>query len=248
MNNQTLIIEAAEIIRNSKKIVVFTGAGSSTESGIADFRSEGGLWSRYDPSIYANYHYFLQDPSKFWKMHNELVDLLQDSKPNAIHKAVAKLEKLGKVNAIITQNIDALHQAAGSGEIIPIYELHGSYKQLECVKCSKQYKFEEVESKNVKFPVCECGGFIKPKVVLFGEPLPSRVLDAAIGVSSNCDCFLMIGSSLLVSPANFMPQIAKKSGAKIIFINRENTSMDELADVFILGSGGEILTEIMNLL
>ena len=245
MFKEELIIQAAEIIKHSKKIVVFTGAGSSTESGISDFRSEGGLWSRYDPSIYANYHYFLQDPSKFWKMHNELVDILQNSKPNPIHVSVAQLEKLGKVDAIITQNVDALHQAAGSGETIPIYELHGSYKKLECIKCKKQFKFEEVETYNVKYPVCKCGGYIKPKVVLFGESLPPRVLEDAIRVSSNCDCFLMIGSSLLVSPANFMPQIAKQSGAKLIFINRDNTAMDELADVFIKGSGGEILTEIM---
>jgi NAD-dependent deacetylase len=245
MSEEELINAAVEIIRNSHKIVVFTGAGSSTESGIADFRSEGGLWSRYDPSIYANYNYFVRDPSKFWKMHNELIDIFQTSKPNPIHTSVAILEKLGKVEAIITQNIDALHQAAGSGEMIPIYELHGSYKKLECIKCKKQFKFEEVDTKNVNFPVCECGGLIKPNVVLFGEALPTGVLDAAIRASSNCDCFIMIGSSLLVSPANLMPQIAKQCGAKIIFINRDNTAMDELADIFIKGSGGEILDQIM---
>ena len=122
------LIEAARLINESNYIVVFTGAGCSTESGIEDFRSEGGLWSRYDPSIYASYYYFLQDPSKFWTMHKELENIVEDAEPNFTHKAVAELEKKGKVKAIITQNIDMLHQKAGSGQFgAKIYELHGSY-------------------------------------------------------------------------------------------------------------------------
>jgi NAD-dependent deacetylase len=247
MTENSLLNEAVKIIKESKNIVVFTGAGSSTESGIADFRSEGGLWSRYDPSIYANYFYFLEDPSKFWEMHNELVDILIKAEPNDIHIGVLELEKRGKVNAIITQNVDALHQKAGSGTYnsVPIYELHGSYIKLECIECKKEFAFEEVETENVKYPVCKCGGFIKPKVVLFGEALPSGILDAAMNASQNCDCFLMIGSSLLVSPANFLPPIAKQSGAKLIFINREHTPLDGIADVFLKGSGGEILSDII---
>jgi len=155
INLHKLILKATDIIKYSKKIVVFTGAGSSTESGIADFRSKGGLWSRYDPSIYANYHYFLQDPGKFCKMNNELVNILLNSKSNLIHYAVANLEKLGKIDAVITQNIDALHKAADSGETTLIYELHGSYKKLECINCKKQFEFEEIETNNVKYPVCE---------------------------------------------------------------------------------------------
>ncbi len=239
--------KATEIVKNSKKIVVFTGAGASTESGIADFRSEEGLWSRYDPSIYASYHYFLEDPSKFWTMHNELVDIVVNAKPNQIHKAVVELEKLGKIIAIITQNVDALHQRAGSGTYnnIPIYELHGSYEKLECIRCKKEFLFEEVETKNVKYPVCECSGYIKPKVVLFGEPLRQSVLERAMNACRSCDCFMMIGSSLLVSPANFLPSIAKESGAKVIFVNRDSTAMDYIADIFLKGTGGEILLEII---
>lgn len=250
MSEKSLIKEAAKIIRNSNNIVVFTGAGSSTESGIADFRSEGGLWSRYEPSIYANYFYFLEDPSKFWEMHNELVDILIKAKPNDIHLGVVELEKRGKVSAIITQNVDALHQKAGSGTInsVPIYELHGSYIKLECIKCKKEFEFDEVETINVKYPVCDCEGFIKPKVVLFGEALPTRVLDAAVNASQKCDCFLMIGSSLLVSPANFLPPRAKQCGAKVIFINRDHTPLDGIADIFIKGSGGKILSKIIELL
>jgi NAD-dependent deacetylase len=250
MHEKFLLKEAAKIIKNARDITVFTGAGSSTESGIADFRSEGGLWSRYDPSIYANYFYFLKDPSKFWEMHNELVDILIKAEPNDIHLAVVELEKKRKLNAIITQNVDALHQKAGSGTYnsVPIYELHGSYTKLKCIDCRKEFEFDEVETKNVKYPICNCGGFIKPNVVLFGEALPSRVLDAAIAAAHNCDCFLMIGSSLLVSPANFLPVIAKQSGAKIIFINRDHTPLDDIADIFLQGSGGDILSNIVKYL
>jgi NAD-dependent deacetylase len=242
--------KATNIIKSSNYLVAFTGAGSSTESGIADFRSEGGLWSRYDPSIFANYHYFLKDPSKFWEMHNELVEILIKAKPNPIHKAIAKLEEMGKVNAIITQNVDILHQRAGSGSFydIPIYELHGSYEKMECLDCRKEYHFNDIDTQFVKYPVCECGGLVKPKVVLFGESLPFGVLEGAMQECRNCDCFLMVGSSLLVSPANFMPVIAKQHGAKIIFINRESTAMDDIADVFLKGNGGDILTKIMDML
>ncbi|MFX1356681.1 MAG: NAD-dependent protein deacylase [Promethearchaeota archaeon] len=248
MVEQKDLIKAVNIIKNSNYIVAFTGAGSSTESGISDFRSEGGLWSRFDPSIYANYHYFLKDPTKFWEMHNELSEILINAEPNPIHHAIAKLEQLGKLNAIITQNIDSLHQKAGSGSFnnIPIYELHGSYEKLECLDCKREFHFSMVETKSVKYPVCECGGLIKPKVVLFGEPLPFGVLEGAMQECRNCDCFLMVGSSLLVSPANLMPLIAKQHGARVIFINRDKTMMDGIADVFLQGKGGDILMKLMD--
>ncbi|MFX1383780.1 MAG: NAD-dependent deacetylase [Promethearchaeota archaeon] len=241
------IDKVVEIIKKSKNIVIFTGAGHSTESGIDDFRSPGGLWDRYDPSIYASYHYFLQDPSKFWEMHNELEDILTNAEPNPGHHAIAELEKLGKVNAIITQNIDMLHQRAGSGSYknIPIYELHGSYGALECVRCGNEFKYDDIDTKSVKFPVCECGGYIKPNVVLFGEALPANVLENAMRASSNCDCFILIGSSLTVAPANFMPGIAKKGGAKVIFINKDNTEMDYLADIFLKDYAAPILQKII---
>lgn len=246
MIDEKQITDAANIIKESNYIVVFTGAGISTESGIDDFRSEGGLWSRYDPAIYASYHYFLDDPSKFWEMHNELEGLVSDAQPNPAHNAIAELEKLGKLKAIITQNVDMLHQKAGSGKFgAKIYELHGQYGTLECIKCRKEFHYEEIDTKNVKYPVCECSGFIKPKVVLFGESLPIRVMEDAMNACRECDCFLMVGSSLVVSPANFMPSIAKQYGASIIFINRESTFMDNLADIFLQGSASEIFTALM---
>ncbi|MHA1803266.1 MAG: SIR2 family NAD-dependent protein deacylase [Promethearchaeota archaeon] len=249
MNGEDLK-KAARVIKDSQNIVVFTGAGASTESGIADFRSEGGLWSKYDPSVYANYYYFIQDPAPFWKMHRELEDVLEKAKPNPVHHAIAELEKMGKVKAIITQNIDMLHQKAGSGSYkgIPIYELHGTYGLLHCIRCGREYKLEEIDTRNVEYPICECSGFIKPKVVLFGESLPSHVMDEAMKACCEADCFLMVGSSLVVSPANLLPSLAKQQGAKLIFINKEETFMDDIADVVLRGKAGEIFTKLMALI
>jgi NAD-dependent deacetylase len=242
------LLEAAEIINESKNIVVFTGAGASTESGIDDFRSEGGLWSRYDPAIYANYRVFLKDPTNFWEMHRELESILKDAEPNSAHYAIAELEKRGKIKAIITQNVDMLHQRAGSSsyEDIPIYELHGTYGKLECVRCGDEFELNEIDTQSEDYPVCDCSGFIKPKVILFGENLPPGILNDAISSVRECDCFIMVGSSLAVSPANFLPGLAKEYGAKIIFINKENTPMDDIADVFLKGKAGEIFNQLMN--
>jgi len=242
------INEAAEIIKNSENIVVFSGAGISTESGIPDFRSEDGIWSKYDASYHGSYHVFLENPKPFWKMHNELSEQLENAEPNAAHKSIAELEKMGKMKAVITQNVDMLHQRAGSGKYkdIPIYELHGSYAKLECIKCGKEYDLDEIDTKNVDYPVCDkCFGFIKPKVILFGESLPMGVLNAALNAVRKADCLIMVGSSLQVTPANSVPLIAKESGSKIIFVNKEPTIMDNLADVILEGKAGDIFTELM---
>jgi len=244
--DEDLIIKAAEIIKKSNYIVVFSGAGISTESGIDDFRSPGGLWERYDPSTYASYQYFLQDPSLFWKMHKEVEGLVGSADPNQAHICIAELEKMGKIKAVITQNIDMLHQKAGTGKYgANIYQLHGEYGKLHCIRCKKEFGIQEIDTTNVEYPVCECSGYIKPKVVLFGESLPHGVLEGAMNECTKADCLIVVGSSLLISPANFMPSIAKQYGAQLIFINRENTIMDDLADVFLKGSAGEIFTELL---
>ncbi|MFX1303970.1 MAG: NAD-dependent deacetylase [Promethearchaeota archaeon] len=246
MIDEEKLSKAAQIIKNSNHIIIFSGAGISTESGIDDFRSPGGLWERYDPGIYASYQYFLKDPSLFWKMHKEVEDLVGTANPNQAHLAIAELEIMGKVKAIITQNIDMLHQKAGSGKFgAKIYQLHGEYGKLHCVQCNKEFNYDEIDTKNVEYPICECSGYIKPKVVLFGESLPYGVLEGAMDECRDADCLIVVGSSLLISPANFMPSIAKQYGAQLIFINRENTIMDDLADVFLKGSAGEIFTELL---
>ncbi|MBD3255514.1 MAG: NAD-dependent protein deacylase [Candidatus Lokiarchaeota archaeon] len=246
MTDYQKIEKAANIINKSKNIVVFTGAGISTESGIADFRSEDGLWSKYDPSVYATYTSFLRRPELFWEMHRELEIILEKAKPNPAHKAIAKLEKMGKVRAIITQNIDTLHEQAGSGKYgAKIYHLHGTSGVLHCVSCHKELSNDAIDTNSVEFPVCECGGFIKPKVVLFGEPLPANTLDTAMMACRDCDCLIMVGSSLVVSPANFMPSFAKNNGAQAIFINKDSTAMDHIADVFLKGKAGEIFNKLI---
>ncbi len=242
------IRKAVKVVKDSNYIVVFTGAGISTESGIADFRSADGLWSRYDPNIYANYYYFLEDPSKFWKMQKEVDNLMDTSKPNPAHFAIAELEKLGKVKAVITQNIDMLHQKAGSGENgALIFQLHGEYGKLHCVQCKREYEFGEVDTKSVDYPVCECGGYIKPKVVLFGESLPPGVFDGAMRAATEADCFIVVGSSLVVTPANMLPGIAKQAGAKLILVNKEDTDLNYLFDISLNGKASEILTELVKL-
>ncbi len=248
MVDEDKLLKAAQIIKDSNYIVVFSGAGISTESGIDDFRSPGGLWEQYDPNIYASYQYFLQDPSLFWKMHKEVEELVGEADPNQAHLAIAELERMGKVKAVITQNIDMLHQKAGSGQKgAKIYQLHGEYGKLHCIKCGNEYNFDEIDTNSVDYPVCECSGYIKPKVVLFGESLPHGVLESAMNECSNADCLIVIGSSLLISPANFIPSIAKQYGAKLVFINRENTIMDDLADVFLKGSAGETFTKLLKM-
>jgi NAD-dependent deacetylase len=240
--------KAVKIIKNSENIVVFSGAGISTESGIPDFRSENGIWSRYDPSLHANYFVFLENPEPFWTMHTELSEELDDAQPNAAHEAIAELEKMGKVNSVITQNIDMLHQKAGSGKYddVPVYELHGSYAKIKCIDCGKEYELDEIDTKKEPYPVCkECSGYIKPKVILFGESLPVGVFNSAIRSVKGADCLLMIGSSLQISPANSIPSTAKQHGAKVIFINKEPTVMDDLADVIVQGKAAEIFSELM---
>lgn len=240
--------KAAQIIKDSHEIVVFSGAGISTESGIPDFRSENGIWTRYDPSIHANYFVFLENPEPFWTMHNELSEELGEAEPNEAHKAITELEKMGKIRSVITQNIDMLHQRAGSGDHndVPIYELHGSYAKIECIRCGKEYDLEEINTNVEPYPVCDdCSGYVKPKVILFGESLPPGVFNSAIRSVRNADCLIMVGSSLQISPANSVPSTAKQHGAKVIFINKEPTIMDDLADVILRGKAAEIFTNLM---
>jgi NAD-dependent deacetylase len=237
---------AKNIIQSSNNIVAFTGAGISTESGIPDFRSPGGLWEKFDPNIYANFKVFKKDPSKYWELEREVTKLVEPAKPNPAHYALVTLEKQHKLKAIVTQNIDMLHQRAGSA--VPIYELHGSPITAKCLKCNQKYSRAELLNKmnSESIPKCNiCKGLIKPNVVLFFEELPSDAVYGAITAVQNCDCLLMIGSSLLVAPANQVPFFAKESGAKIIFINYEPTLFDEIADVCLVGKAGDILPKIV---
>ena len=239
------ISKLKEYISESEKIVAFTGAGFSAESGISTFRGAGGLWSKYDPSIYADINYFIQDPTYYWSFfRDERYPTIKKAKPNEGHYALVELEKRGKLYRVITQNIDGLHQVAGLSDVI---ELHGNTRKILCTGCNKTYTMDEAYEKLKKElpPRCSCGAVLKPGTVLFGEPLPQVALDMAQLASKNCDMFLVLGSSLVVYPAASMPRIAKRNGAILVIINIDPTPLDDTADLVINDSTSKILPELI---
>jgi len=240
---------AADAIVKAGRIVVFTGAGVSTESGIPDFRSPGGIWTKFDPEDFTIQKFLSSEDSrkKQWKL---LVEggLFGKMAPNPAHYAIAELEKLGTLDCVITQNIDNLHQKAGNSPDI-VFELHGNMQWVVCLHCGKRYPTEKIITilkSGVEVPECDhCGGMLKPDVVFFGESLPYKTLNTAIERSKRSDLFIAIGSSLVVTPAAYMPSYALESGAKLIIINIGETSFDKKAHILIEGKAGEIMTKIM---
>jgi NAD-dependent deacetylase len=239
------ITELKKIISTSDKIVAFTGAGFSADSGISTFRGAGGLWSKYDPSIYADINLFMQDPTYYWNFFkDERYPVIKKAKPNEGHYALVELEKRGKIYRVITQNIDGLHQVAGQSDVI---ELHGNTRKINCLNCEKTYTLDETYEllQRELPPRCTCGGVLKTGTVLFGEPLPQYALDMATIASKNCGMFLVLGSSLVVYPAASMPRIAKKSGAKLVIINIDPTPLDSIADIVINDNAAQVLSELI---
>lgn len=236
----------ADIITDSQKVVVFTGAGVSTESGIPDFRSPGGIWSKFDPDDFT-IEKFLHNPETRKKQWRILIEggLIADAKPNHAHLAIAELERLGKLDCVITQNIDNLHQKAGNSPE-KVIELHGNMRWVRCLGCDERYPVEDMIQRlkkgNEEVPDCEnCHGILKPDVVFFGEALPVEALRNATHCSSKCDLLIAIGSSLVVYPAAYMPVYAKEAGAKLVIINIGNTPYDSSADILINGKAGEAM-------
>lgn len=243
---QEKIKKAVQLIKNSSYAIAFTGAGISTESGIPDFRSPGGLWQRFRIVTFQEFLLDRQARQDFWRMKKELLRELIHAKPNNAHIALAELEKMGFIKYTITQNIDGLHQLAGSKNVI---ELHGNNKEAQCLSCGRDYSISDVyEMLNENEPdiLCyECGGIIKPKVVFFGEPMPERELFLANELATQCDLMLVIGSSLQVEPAASIPRIAYRGGAKLIFINKTETDWDFMAEITFYTSAGEVLKDIL---
>ncbi len=237
---------AKELITNATRITALTGAGISVDSGIPDFRSEGGIWTRYDPLEHATHDSFLKDPMKFWTMGRELAKVILKAKPNDAHCALATLEKQNKLLGIITQNIDNLHQSAGNQRVV---EIRGNYLRAYCIECEREYFGDEVHQRVVEGeipPICEeCGGVLKSEAVLFGEPLLKSAMAKAIEISKETDLMLVIGTSLQIYPAAYLPQLAKKSGAKIILITLEGINRVDIADILLRGRASEILPQIV---
>lgn len=241
------IKQAKELVAKSRKIIALTGAGISVDSGIPDFRSEGGLWERYDPHEYATVESFMRNPTKFWTMGRELAETILKAEPNSAHESLAKLEKDGKLIGVITQNIDNLHQAAGSERVV---ELHGNYLRAYCIECNAEYVGETVHQSVVNGeipPRCEkCNGVLKSEAILFGEPLPETAMSEAAELCRTTDLILVIGTSLTIYPAAFLPQLAKNSGAKVILVNLEGVNRDSVADIVIKGRATEVIPKLVD--
>ncbi len=236
---QELIRRAGRLVENARRIVVFTGAGVSTESGIPDFRSPGGIWSRYDPDDFSFRNFLAHEKYRriYWEYDILTYPDIERARPNAAHKAIVQLEKRGVISAVITQNVDGLHQKAGTSPE-KVLELHGTQREVGCLNCGRRWKreviVERMERDGIDVPYCEvCGGPLKSATITFGQALPEDVLRSAFHHAQTCDLLLTIGSSLVVQPAALLPVLAKKAGAALILINLTETPYDELMDVII---------------
>lgn len=242
---EELLAKAAILIRRARSVVALTGAGISVESGVPAFRGTQGLWEKYDPMEYAHIDALRAHPEKVWRMLRELQSIVEGARPNAAHISLAKMEQMGFLRAIITQNIDHLHQDAGSRYVI---EFHGSGNRMSCLSCRNTIPRQMVDLSVIP-PRCQCGGVLKPDVVFFGEPIPWRALIQAQEESKHCEVMMVIGTSAVVAPACDMPYLAKDRGAKIIEINTETTSLTHsITDVFLQGSAGVILPRLVSML
>jgi NAD-dependent deacetylase len=242
---------AADMIIQSKKLVVFTGAGLSTESGISDFRSPGGVWSRFDPNE-LTFQAFLASEAgreKYWEFSTSYWTEMVRAKPNPGHHAIAELDNIGRLDCIITQNIDGLHQISGIPEE-KVIELHGTARWVSCLDCRQRYPREQIQEwlkEGIKVPRCDkCGGIMKPATISFGQAMPERETRQAESKAAACDLFLVAGSSLVVYPAAQMPLIARDSGARLIIINLTPTPHDPYADITIHDKTGTALSWIID--
>ena len=238
--------KAAEMVKRSGRITAFTGAGISVESGIPPFRGDGGLWSKYDPAL-LDINYFRAHPEKSWPVIKEIFyDFFGRAKPNAAHRALAELESKGMVQTIITQNIDNLHQAAGSKEV---HEFHGNSQYLICESCAGRYHVSEVNLDEMP-PCCrQCGGLLKPDFVFFGETIPQGAYARSVREAQLSDLFILIGTTGEVVPASMIPPLAKSQGASIIEINIDPSNYtDRISDLFIQAKATDGMTGLMDAL
>jgi NAD-dependent deacetylase len=239
---------AADLLRRSRSTVALTGAGISAESGIPTFRGEGGLWTKYDPVKVASIETFLANPTTYWEVARARGAVALAARPNPGHMALAALEQAGRLEAVLTQNTDGLHQDAGSLRVI---ELHGSGRTVECLDCGRREPRADVQARLDREMPPRCGNCgrtrLKPTVVLFGESMPVAAVQESFELAKGCDVILVVGSSLVVYPAAEIPLEAIRAGAAMIVVNAEPTPYDKLAAVVIHGRAGEILPEIARL-
>ena len=237
--------EAAETLAARRNAVALTGAGISVESGIPAFRGTQGMWEKYDPMEYATIGAFLRDPEKVWAMLSEMVDVLSRAVPNPAHSGLAEMERMGVLRSVITQNVDGLHQAAGSRRVI---EFHGNAWELICLSCWNRYPSREKIRHGIP-PRCECGRILKPNLVLFGEPIPWSAQEEAESEAQSCSVLLVIGTSAEVSPACHIPRLSKGKGAVIVEINPEETPLTRsVTDLHLREKAGDAVTLLLSTL
>lgn len=235
MNERILIDELRNLIAASKRVVVFTGAGVSTESGIPDFRSPGGIWTKYQPIDFREFLASEEARRETWRRKIAVDETVSRAEPNRGHRAIAQLVAQRKVSSVITQNIDGLHQRSGVPDA-QVIELHGNGTYAACLDCARRYDLAEMFAAfkvNEEPPECECGGLIKSATISFGQPMPIEPMRRAKAESTSCDLFLAVGSSLVVYPAAGFPAIAKQNGSRLVILNREPTDLDYLADLVL---------------
>jgi NAD-dependent deacetylase len=241
---KTAIFHLGGLIAGARIIVPFTGAGISTECGIPDFRSPGGLWTKNQPITFGDFMASAEMRDESWRRRFVMEENFAKAKPGRGHRALAGFYHAGKVPALVTQNIDNLHQASGiaSNDVI---ELHGNTTYAACLECAQRYELSWVRQKfealGARAPDCDCGGYIKTATVSFGQSMPAEPMQRAEELSRNCDLFLAIGSSLVVWPAAGFPLMAKRHGAALVIINREPTEFDDVADLVVRHDIGDVL-------
>ncbi len=244
------VAQLADLVRRSRRIVVFSGAGISTESGIPDFRGPGGVWSKYDPSEFHIDRFLASKESRrrYWLRTTEFYQSIREAAPNAAHHAVVELERMGRLGAIVTQNVDGLHQAAGSSPD-KVVELHGTHRFVACLSCGHSHPRDEFQrrvSAQGEAPDCErCGGLMKPATISFGQMLKPEVLERATRETQQCDLFLVVGSSLVVYPAAGFPLLAAERGAPLAIVNHQETPHDAHAAVVVRAGAGDTLREVL---
>ena len=241
------INQIANKIKQAGKNIIFTGAGISTESGIPDYRSQGGIWDKFRPVYFDEFMSSRESREEYWRRWQELYQGVQQAQPNAGHTAIARLYQLGLLEAVITQNVDGLHQVAGITED-NIIELHGNTRRIRCMSCrivtSTADTWRRLQSGDAA-PECECGGYLKPDTISFGQAMPVNEVEKAAALSGGCDFFMVVGSTLLVQPAAHMPVYARQNNAFLAIVNLSETPCDNMCDVLIRYKAGEVLQSIV---
>lgn len=245
MDQQPMEERLLQELGRVERLVVLTGAGMSTESGLPDFRSHGGLWYQYRPEEIASVEALRERPLLFYEFYRQRLQALDGVQPNAGHKALARLEQQGRLQLIVTQNVDGLHTAAGSQKVA---EIHGSLRRARCHTCGRAYS-PDILRRPVKhfddLPRCACGGLIRPDIVLFGELLPQEALDRAVAAVESCDALLVVGSSLQVYPAASLPQLALDRGARLWILNLTDTPYDGDAEIVVRSKAAALLGRLL---